>query len=324
MPETISFRQQAELVQQFCLDEYERISTSENPNKLEELAKLTQFKLDAMEFFQRKVQDEFQTSIYKKICDYKTGGNKKEMNKLTTFTFESLPVRTTTIDGEPWLVGKDVAEILGYQNASKALADHVDDEDKLDSKTLSELNNESLSSLGQRGAWLINESGVYSLIFGSKLPEAKKFKHWVTSEVLPTLRKTGEFKIPKTPLEHILLTQQALLQVNDKVDNIATDVKQLKDDANLTNQEYTYLNHMVKKCVEQSKMLFTPTINTVQSGMLYRTVSSDLNKFAGVRFRNQIRKGQFDEVCKYLEDWKLSPADFANIKRAGEEHADVA
>ena len=72
-------------------------------------------------------------------------------------------------NGEPWFVGKDVTDILGYQNASKALADHVDEEDKL--------NNESLSSLGQRGGWLINESGLYSLILSSKLPTAKKFKH---------------------------------------------------------------------------------------------------------------------------------------------------
>ena len=81
-------------------------------------------------------------------------------------------VRSTMIGGEPFFVGKDVAEILGYVNASKALADHVDDEDKL--------NNDSLSSLGQRGGWLINESGLYSLILSSKLPAAKRFKRWVT------------------------------------------------------------------------------------------------------------------------------------------------
>ena len=94
-------------------------------------------------------------------------------------------VRSLMLNGEPYFVGKDVAEILGYQNASKALADHVDDEDKL--------NNESLSSLGQRGGWLINESGLYSLILSSKLPSAKRFKRWVTSEVLPAIRKHGVF-----------------------------------------------------------------------------------------------------------------------------------
>lgn len=96
-------------------------------------------------------------------------------------------LRTVEMNGEPWLVGKDVAEILGYQNPSKALADHVDDDDKL--------KNESLSSLGQRGGWLINESGLYSLVLSSKLPAAKAFKRWVTSEVLPTIRRHGLYAI---------------------------------------------------------------------------------------------------------------------------------
>ena len=100
-------------------------------------------------------------------------------------------VRTLVINGEPYFVGKDVAEILGYANTSKALIDHVDDEDKL--------NNETLSSLGQRGGWLINESGLYSLILSSKLPNAKKFKRWVTSEILPAIRKTGSYSIQSKP-----------------------------------------------------------------------------------------------------------------------------
>ena len=103
-------------------------------------------------------------------------------NEIKIFENEEFgSVRTMEINGEPYFVGKDVAEILGYANTSKALIDHVDDEDKL--------NNETLSSLGQRGGWLINESGLYSLILSSKLPNAKKFKRWVTSEVLPSIRK---------------------------------------------------------------------------------------------------------------------------------------
>ena len=108
------------------------------------------------------------------------------MNELQIFqNAEFGSVRSTMINEEPFFVGKDVAEILGYTNASKALADHVDEEDKL--------NNNSLLSLGQRGGWLINESGLYSLILSSKLPAAKRFKHWVTSEVLPAIHKHGVF-----------------------------------------------------------------------------------------------------------------------------------
>ena len=113
-------------------------------------------------------------------------------NEIKIFENEEFgSVRTMEINGEPYFVGKDVAEILGYANTSKALIDHVDDEDKL--------NNETLSSLGQRGGWLINESGLYSLILSSKLSNAKKFKRWVTSEILPAIRKTGSYSIQSKP-----------------------------------------------------------------------------------------------------------------------------
>ena len=120
------------------------------------------------------------------------------MQSLQTFNFEKHDVRTTLINDEPWFVGKDVAEVLGYKDTNKAIAMHVDKEDKL--------NDKMASSLGQRGGWLINESGLYSLILSSKLESAKKFKRWVTSEVLPTLRKTGHYNMAdsymiKDPIE---------------------------------------------------------------------------------------------------------------------------
>lgn len=108
-------------------------------------------------------------------------------NGLKIFTNEEFgSVRTVTIDGEPWFVGKDVAGILGYKNTRDALMTHVDEDDK----------NTVVISDGNRGnpnQKVINESGLYSLILSSKLPSAKKFKHWVTAEVLPTLRKTGGY-----------------------------------------------------------------------------------------------------------------------------------
>lgn len=112
------------------------------------------------------------------------------MNNLQTFENKAFGKLTSLmIDGEPWFIGKEVAEKLGYQNASKALSDHVDNEDKL--------NNVSLLSLGQRGGWIINESGLYSLILSSKLPQAKAFKRWVTHEVLPAIRRTGKYDSTK-------------------------------------------------------------------------------------------------------------------------------
>lgn len=107
------------------------------------------------------------------------------MNELKNFTFEDQQIRVLTIEGEPWFVGKDVAEVLGYSNSRKAIADHVDSEDKGVTKcyTLG----------GTQQIAIINESGLYSLILSSKLPDAKKFKRWVTSEVLPAIRKHGAY-----------------------------------------------------------------------------------------------------------------------------------
>ena len=103
-------------------------------------------------------------------------------NKMQVFSSEQFGnVRVVERDGEPWFVGKDVANILGYANPSEAIQDHVDAEDKLNSKTLLSCN----LDLGQRGGWLISQSGLYSLVLSSKLPDAKAFKRWVTSEMLP-------------------------------------------------------------------------------------------------------------------------------------------
>lgn len=112
-------------------------------------------------------------------------------NKIILFKHEEFgEIRTMNIDGEPWFVSKDVALTLGYTNPTKALNDHVDKEDMSF--------NETLKLSRQSGAWLINESGLYSLILSSKLPSAKKFKHWVTAEVLPSLRKHGAYFTAET------------------------------------------------------------------------------------------------------------------------------
>lgn len=105
------------------------------------------------------------------------------MNEI--FDFHGQEVRAVTIDNEPYFVGKDIADILGYQRADNAIRNHVDEEDKLTHR---------FSASGQnRNMTIINESGLYSLILSSKLPQAKEFKRWVTSEVLPTIRKNGMY-----------------------------------------------------------------------------------------------------------------------------------
>lgn len=107
------------------------------------------------------------------------------MEKVQVFKNEEFEVRTVEVDGEPWFVGKDVTNILGYQNGSRDINRHVDEEDKGST--------EMVSPGGIQQMTIINESGLYSLILGSKLPSAKRFKHWVTSEVLPAIRQNGVY-----------------------------------------------------------------------------------------------------------------------------------
>ena len=115
------------------------------------------------------------------------------MNELQIFNSEEFgDIRTVTIENEPWFVGKDVAEALGYSNASKAVSTHVGEEDRI-LKVL-EADSQNGNVVKTQTA-LINESGLYALIFGSKLESAKRFKHWVTSEVLPAIRKHGVYAV---------------------------------------------------------------------------------------------------------------------------------
>lgn len=114
------------------------------------------------------------------------------MDKLQIFSNQEFgKVRVLTIDNEPWFVGKDIAERLGYKDTVDAIKRHVDEDDKL-TRCFT-------ASVQRREMIVINESGLYSLILSSKLPNAKKFKHWVTSEVLPTIRKTGQYQLTEFP-----------------------------------------------------------------------------------------------------------------------------
>lgn len=134
------------------------------------------------------------------------------MNNLQIFSNEEFgQVRTITINEEVWFVGKDVADILEYTNTAKAIRDHIDEEDKLTERiVLSGQNREVI---------FINESGLYSLILSSKMPNARKFKRWVTSEVLPALRKTGHYEMENysPEMQAILMHDKKLVKMDERV-----------------------------------------------------------------------------------------------------------
>lgn len=142
---------------------------------------------------------------------------KNECNEIQIFKNESFgEVRVTEVNGEPWFVGKDVATILGYAKPTDAIIDHVDSDDckVLSYKAFAKTEKASLWQGNDfSDKTLINESGVYSLILASKLPAAKQFKRWVTSEVLPSIRKTGGYIMPKTFAQALRLAAEQQEQI---------------------------------------------------------------------------------------------------------------
>lgn len=152
-------------------------------------------------------------------------------------------VRTLTVDNKPYFVGKDVAEILGYSNTQKAIRDHIDNEDKL---------TERIVLSGQnREVVIINESGLYSLILSSKLPTAKKFKHWVTSEILPTIRRHGAY-----------MTDSALEQALTSPDFLIKLATQLKAEKERNAQLETKIE------IDKPKVIFADAVSVSKNSIL--------------------------------------------------------
>lgn len=148
-------------------------------------------------------------------------------------------IRTVEVKNEPWFVGKDVAEILGYSNTNKAIQVHVDERDKaMRSQWGTEMGKlfssvkEMQEKLGRQDNWFINESGLYSLILSSKLPNAKKFKRWVTSEVLPAIRKTGGYINGSESMSDDEIMARALLMAQKTIENNKERISQLESDNN--------------------------------------------------------------------------------------------
>lgn len=194
------------------------------------------------------------------------------MNEITIFNNPEFgDVRTIMIDGEPWFVGKDVAESLGYERTADAIRKHVEEDDKL---------TRSFADSGQsRQMYIINESGLYSLIFGSKLESAKKFKKWVTSEVLPQLRKTGSYgipKLPQTPMELLELHYEAIKQVDNKVNTLEERFNEFEQTLPLFPEDADDVSKEVKKRVVE--ILGGKDSNAYHDKSLSQTVFKDAYK----------------------------------------------
>lgn len=147
-------------------------------------------------------------------------------------------VRTVDLKGHAWFIGKDVAEALGYQNTKDALAAHVDPEDK----AIIQRSDFATLNIPNRGMTIINESGIYSLVFASKLESAKRFKHWVTAEVLPAIRKTGSYRMPQTYKEAL----RALLEEVEEKERLQIEMVRMNDVIEEMQPKVNYLDQILE------------------------------------------------------------------------------
>jgi len=191
------------------------------------------------------------------------------MNGLQVFKNNEFSIKSVVINEEPWFIGKDIAHILGYVNANDALIKHVDQDDK---KTIQKSQNAILENIPNRGLTIINESGLYSLILSSKLESAKRFKRWVTSEVLPAIRKTGGYQLPE------ISYSQSLRLLADEIEKN----KKLELENSIQAQQ---INEMKPKADYCDKILSSKSLMTItqiakdygMSGKAMNQILHDLN-----------------------------------------------
>ncbi|EGQ3986063.1 phage antirepressor [Staphylococcus pseudintermedius] len=193
------------------------------------------------------------------------------MQELQIFNFEELPVRTLTVDDEPYFVGKDVAEILGYSKARNAIAKHVDFEDKKDAPIQGPLG-------GTQKMTIINESGLYSLILSSKLDSAKRFKRWVTSEVLPAIRKHGIYATDSVI--------EQTIQNPDYIIHVLTEFKKEREGRLVAEQQVQELKPKATyyDLVLQNKSLLSVSKIAKDYGMSARALNKLLHEL-GVQYK---------------------------------------
>ena len=223
------------------------------------------------------------------------------MNNLQIFKNDSFgEVRTLIIDNEPWFVGKDVASILGYAKPLNAISTHIDEDDSLKQGLI--------DNMGRtQETILINESGLYSLILSSKLPKAKDFKRWVTSEVLPSIRKTGGYTVPKSPMELLELEFQALREVENKVDIVNSDLQELKNNIPLFAVECDELTHAVN-CKIISMLGGKDSVAYKDNhfrGKVYSDLYKEIKRQFGVRSYKAIKRCEISSALEIIKSYSL-------------------
>ena len=222
------------------------------------------------------------------------------MNQLEIFKNREFgEIRTVTVDGESWFVAKDIAEILQYTNTQKAIRDHVDEEDKLTERiVLSGQNREVIC---------INESGLYSLILSSKMPGAKRFKRWVTSEVLPQIRRTGTYQKSMTPQE-MMRVQLGMIDGHEE------RITHLENTMTIDYEQQQELKKTVnKRVIEVLGGKKAPAYKEM-SKKVFSECDHDIQDYFRVNSRNNIVFKKYEKVIEYVEGWNPSNNTILEIR----------
>lgn len=211
------------------------------------------------------------------------------MNQLQIFKSEEFgKIRTVTINNEPWFVSKDVATALGYSNSRDAISKHVFDDDKGVAKCDTPSGRQEMS--------VINESGLYALIFGSKLDSAKRFKHWVTSEVLPSIRRSGSYQKSLTP------EQMMRIQL-EMIDDVSDRVTKLENTMNIDYGQQRVLEKEVARAVIESLGGKDSNAYRKIAKKVFSECNRDVKDYFHVNSRNNIPRLRFDDAVDYIRNW---------------------
>ena len=214
-------------------------------------------------------------------------------------------IRTVTIDGEPWFVGKDVAIALGYKDTSDAMKKHVSKEDKLTRR---------FADSGQtRQMYIINESGIYTLIFGSKLESAQKFKKWVTKEVLPALRKTGSYSMPGNTNQQIALLAQGHMELVQDLETQKQIIQSQQQDINIIKERLNvvgaydneWMLQNIKSATASRVMSLTadPTNQVLWSRYFFAGIYKMLKSIFRVSSLSSIPVNEYESALHIIKEW---------------------
>lgn len=222
------------------------------------------------------------------------------MNNIQIFNNSEFgKIRTAIIDGDIWFVGRDVASALGYAKPQNALRDNVEEGDAL-TQGIPDANNHTQQMI------VINESGMYDLVMASKLPSAKKFRRWITHDVIPSIRKTGTYSIPQTPDEKIQLIAQGYVEMRKDIDAVKEEVSDAKNDISDVKSEIQTLKNDLPIFLNEAQSI----VDAVRKKGIEMLGGKDTKAYTNGSIRSKVYRSIYSEIYRNFEI-----SSYKNLKR---------